>query len=41
MFIKKISFTFSQIPSGSILVNPYEGGKILNFFEDWSDIERL
>lgn len=34
VFIKKVSFTFSQIASGSVLVNPYEGGKSLNFFED-------
>lgn len=45
VFIKKlimtlVSFTFSQIASGSVLVNLYEGGKRLNFLEDWNDIER-
>lgn len=45
VFIKKlimtlVSFTFSQIASGSVLVNLYEGGKRLNFLEDWNDTER-
>lgn len=36
----KVSFTFSQIASGNILVNLYEGGKSLNFSKDWKDMER-